>query len=104
MHFPLPCEDIRCDDLVTDEILYHARIHPEHRAHALSTDQLQQLHYWIAEVCRVAVSVDADDARFPEDWLFKHRWVSRVIVFRFPHSCLFRARARAKPKAPDFYW
>ncbi|KAF9654274.1 AtMMH-1 [Thelephora ganbajun] len=59
---------------VADEILYHARIHPEYRANTLSTQQIKKLHFWIAEVCKVAVSVDADDAKFPDDWLFKHRW------------------------------
>ena len=45
---------------------------------------MEQLHFWIAEVCRVAVSVNADDAKFPDDWLFKHRWVSRVIIVLGP--------------------
>lgn len=61
---------------LVDEILYHARIHPEHRANTLSANQLDKLHFWIAEVCRIAVSVNADDTKFPDDWLFKHRWVS----------------------------
>jgi len=32
------------------------------------------LHHKIGEVCRIAVSVNADDDKFPEHWLFKHRW------------------------------
>jgi formamidopyrimidine-DNA glycosylase len=59
-----------------DEILYHARIHPEHRANTLSAPKIQRLHFWIVEVCRIAVSVNADDKKFPDDWLFKYRWVS----------------------------
>ena len=59
-----------------DEILYHARIHPEHRANTLSAPKIQRLHFWIAEVCKIAVSVNADDTKFPDGWLFKHRWVS----------------------------
>jgi hypothetical protein len=39
------------------------------------------LHFWIAEVCKVAVSVDADDTKFPDDWLFKYRWVSQAAIF-----------------------
>ncbi|KAI0638976.1 AtMMH-1 [Trametes polyzona] len=59
---------------VADEILYHARVHPEERCNVLTDEQLDALYKQTAEVCRVAVSVNADDSKFPEDWLFKHRW------------------------------
>ncbi|PIL30896.1 hypothetical protein GSI_07065 [Ganoderma sinense ZZ0214-1] len=59
---------------VADEILYHARVHPEERCNVLTEDQLEALHTQTAEVCRFAVSVNADDSKFPEDWLFQHRW------------------------------
>lgn len=42
----------------------------------LSDEQLDALFKQTSEVCRIAVSVNADDSLFPEDWLFKHRWVS----------------------------
>ncbi|KAK7468485.1 hypothetical protein VKT23_002991 [Stygiomarasmius scandens] len=59
---------------VADEILYHARIHPEQRCNTLTTEQVQNLHHQTKHVCETAVAVDADDSKFPEDWLFKHRW------------------------------
>ncbi|KAJ7923007.1 AtMMH-1 [Mycena leptocephala] len=59
---------------VADEILYHARVHPERRSNALTDEQLIALHYQTSNVCEIAVSVDADDSKFPENWLFKHRW------------------------------
>lgn len=59
---------------VADEILYHARLHPEERANTLSEKQLLALHQQTRSVCEIAVSVDADDTQFPENWLFKHRW------------------------------
>ncbi|KAJ7139591.1 AtMMH-1 [Mycena epipterygia] len=59
---------------VADEILYHARVHPEQRANTLTDNQLNALHHQISNVCEIAVSVDADDSKFPENWLFKHRW------------------------------
>ncbi|KAL1952308.1 hypothetical protein VTO73DRAFT_1457 [Trametes versicolor] len=59
---------------VADEILYHARMHPEERCNVLSDEQLDALFKQTSEVCRIAVSVNADDSLFPEDWLFKHRW------------------------------
>jgi len=64
-----------------DEILYNARIHPEQKCNALSTEQLTALHHQTSEVCRIAVSVNADDSKFPEHWLFKHRWVSISLSF-----------------------
>ncbi|EMD41422.1 hypothetical protein CERSUDRAFT_89989 [Gelatoporia subvermispora B] len=59
---------------VADEILYHARIHPEARCHTLTDDQIAPLYRQTLEVCRIAVEVNADDSKFPEDWLFKYRW------------------------------
>ncbi|KAI0762585.1 Formamidopyrimidine-DNA glycosylase N-terminal domain-containing protein [Fomes fomentarius] len=59
---------------VADEILYHARVHPEERCNVLTDEQLALLHKQTSEVCQLAVSVNADDSKFPEDWLFKHRW------------------------------
>ncbi|KAJ3557688.1 hypothetical protein NM688_g1337 [Phlebia brevispora] len=59
---------------VADEILYHARVHPEHRCNTLSDENLENLHQSMVDVCRIAVEVNADDSKFPENWLFKHRW------------------------------
>ncbi|GJE87859.1 formamidopyrimidine-DNA glycosylase N-terminal domain-containing protein [Phanerochaete sordida] len=59
---------------VADEVLYHARVHPERRCNTLSDDEIGALHEQVQQVCRTAVEVDADDTKFPEDWLFKHRW------------------------------
>ncbi|KAF5338418.1 hypothetical protein D9758_012224 [Tetrapyrgos nigripes] len=59
---------------VADEILYHSRVHPEQRCNTLNATQLTTLHHQIKDVCQTAVSVDADDTKFPENWLFKHRW------------------------------
>lgn len=58
-----------------DEVLYHARVHPEHRCHMLSEEQVQALQKTMAYVCQTAVAVNADASKFPEDWLFNHRWV-----------------------------
>ncbi|KAH6917120.1 AtMMH-1 [Coprinopsis sp. MPI-PUGE-AT-0042] len=57
-----------------DEVLYHARIHPEQRCNTLTSDQLQSLHTNIVYVCATAVEVNADHTRFPSNWLFNHRW------------------------------
>ncbi|KAF8480849.1 AtMMH-1 [Russula ochroleuca] len=59
---------------VADEVLYHARIHPEQRCNTLSEEQIQALHLQIRNICTFAVEVNADDSKFPDNWLFKYRW------------------------------
>ncbi|KAF9458763.1 hypothetical protein BDZ94DRAFT_1172998 [Collybia nuda] len=59
---------------VADEILYHARVHPEQRCNTLTAKQLAAVHFHTSEVCRIAVSVNADDSKYPDHWLFNHRW------------------------------
>jgi formamidopyrimidine-DNA glycosylase len=65
---------------VADEILYHARVHPEQRSDTLNQEALERLYHWIVEVPKVAVAAHADDTKFPEDWLFKHRWVKKNLI------------------------
>ena len=55
--------------------MYNARIHPEQYSNTLSTVQISQLHQSIHYVCGLAVRTLADSNKFPEEWLFKHRWV-----------------------------
>lgn len=57
-----------------DEVLYNARIHPEQYSNTLSGAQVKQLHKSIQYVCGFAVDSLADSSKFPEEWLFKHRW------------------------------
>ncbi|MCJ1428975.1 hypothetical protein MMC29_006888 [Sticta canariensis] len=59
---------------VGDEILYHAAIHPETNTRALSTSQVSRLYNSLHEVSSLAVSTHADPEKFPDTWLFKHRW------------------------------
>ena len=59
---------------VGDEILYNAKIHPEQYSNTLSATQIKQLHKSIRYVCDFAVDNLADSNKFPEEWLFKHRW------------------------------
>ena len=58
----------------SDEVLYNARIHPEQYSNTLSAAQVKQLHKSIQYVCGLAVDSLADSSKFPEEWLFKHRW------------------------------
>jgi formamidopyrimidine-DNA glycosylase len=54
--------------------LYHAKLHPEQYSDTFSSAQLKQLHKSILYICQTAVDLLADSSKFPEEWLFKHRW------------------------------
>jgi formamidopyrimidine-DNA glycosylase len=77
----------------SDEVLYHARIHPEQKCNTLSQEQLQTLHEKITYVCLTATSVNADDSQFPENWLFKYRWVRFFWIHKI---CISLNQAREK--------
>ena len=57
-----------------DEIMYDAKIHPEQYSNALTPAQIKQLYKSIHYICSFAVDNLADSSKFPEEWLFKHRW------------------------------
>lgn len=59
---------------VGDEIMYHARLHPEQYSDTFSDAQLAQLYKSLMYVCGLAVETLSDSSKFPDDWLFKHRW------------------------------
>jgi formamidopyrimidine-DNA glycosylase len=40
----------------------------------LNADQIKDLHSAIHYVCSTSIGVLADSEKFPEHWLFKHRW------------------------------
>jgi formamidopyrimidine-DNA glycosylase len=65
---------IRADYCDRDEVLYQAKFHPEQYSDTFTTEQIQQLHKSIYYVCSTAIDALADMDKFPEDWLFKHRW------------------------------
>ena len=57
-----------------DEILFHARIHPEQYTGSFSDAQLDQLHKSLLHICAIAVETLADQEKFPKEWLMKYRW------------------------------
>ena len=60
---------------VADEVLFHARIHPEAVSSNLDDEQIKRLVEKVKEVCKIA-ALDAlgDSNSFPDDWLMRHRW------------------------------
>lgn len=59
---------------IADEVLYHSRLHPEQPAKSLSAAQLRDLRDAMEGVIKTACDAGADAERFPDDWLFHHRW------------------------------
>jgi len=54
--------------------LYNAKLHPEQYSDTFSSEQIKQLHKSIRYVCQTAVDFLGDSSKFPDDWLFNHRW------------------------------
>lgn len=59
---------------VGDEVLYHAKLHPEQYCDDFNDDQVKELYKAIRYVCQLAVDKLGDSDEFPEHWLFNHRW------------------------------
>jgi len=59
---------------IADETLYHAGIAPKRLASTLTREEVTALHAALIKILGHAVGVEADYTRFPEDWLFHHRW------------------------------
>ncbi|GAQ81163.1 formamidopyrimidine-DNA glycosylase [Klebsormidium nitens] len=59
---------------VADEVLYHARVHPESLAAELDEEASGRLRESIKMVLETAVAANAVSDKYPSDWLFHHRW------------------------------
>lgn len=60
--------------LSSDEILYQAALHPEIYTNSLTEAQISRLYKSLIDVTSLAVETLADETKFPESWLYKHRW------------------------------
>lgn len=59
---------------IADEVLYQSGIDPHRRAYKLSPVEIKTLRTRLKLIIDHAVRVGSDDARFPNSWLFHHRW------------------------------
>lgn len=59
---------------VGDEVLYHAKLHPEQYCDEFNDEQIKTLHESIRYVCQTAVDKLGDSDQFPKEWIFHHRW------------------------------
>jgi formamidopyrimidine-DNA glycosylase len=60
-------------NVYSDEILYHARLHPRRRVSDLSEREIHVLYDQVRAVLKTALAHDADPKRLPADWLLTHR-------------------------------
>lgn len=58
----------------SDEVLYHARVHPEQYSNTFTDSEMDRIHDAIIMVCTTACDLLADSNKFPDDWLMRHRW------------------------------
>lgn len=63
---------------VADEVLFQAGVHPASVCNKLADDQLLSIRTALVDVCRVACDADADSDKFPQTWLFHHRWANQT--------------------------
>ncbi|KAI8982582.1 hypothetical protein BDB01DRAFT_860323 [Pilobolus umbonatus] len=59
---------------VADEILYQARVHPNQYTQTLTETEINAIYDKMVYVTEYSVSVEADESKFPMDWLMKYRW------------------------------
>lgn len=59
---------------VADESLYYAKLHPEQYCNEFSDEEIKRLHGSIRHICQTAVDLLADSDKFPDTWIFNHRW------------------------------
>jgi formamidopyrimidine-DNA glycosylase len=59
---------------LADEAMYQAKIAPKRLAASLSTEEVGRLEKALKRILATAVDAEADEKRYPEEWLFHHRW------------------------------
>ncbi len=59
---------------VADEVLYQAKIAPQRAGSSLSSTELGALRKAILRVLQLAVDAGADHEKYPDTWMFHHRW------------------------------
>ncbi|OBZ87040.1 Formamidopyrimidine-DNA glycosylase [Choanephora cucurbitarum] len=92
---------------VADEILFQAKIHPAQYTNTLTDQEVSDMYHKMKYICDLAVSVEADESKFPEYWLMKHRWnkgKKNEVKGRLPNGLLLKFETvggRTSAYAPD---
>ena len=59
---------------IADEVLYHGRIAPARSCKTLTVSEVEALFEAIRFVLDTACGANADYTKFPDSWMFHHRW------------------------------
>lgn len=59
---------------IADEVLFQAGIAPARAASSLSENEVAKLVHMLGVILGVSVDAEADAERYPDGWLFPHRW------------------------------
>jgi formamidopyrimidine-DNA glycosylase len=59
---------------MADEVLYRARIDPRMPGHELDNIRCERLRDALRYVIDIALAANADDSKYPSNWLFHYRW------------------------------
>jgi formamidopyrimidine-DNA glycosylase len=59
---------------IADEALYQAGIRPSRAAATLSKSEIAKMLKVLGEIVELAVDAGANSNKYPDAWLFKHRW------------------------------
>ncbi|XP_042061935.1 formamidopyrimidine-DNA glycosylase-like isoform X4 [Salvia splendens] len=86
---------------MADEVLYQARIHPQQTASSLSKESCATLLKCINEVTDFAVEVDAENLRFPTEWLFHVRWYKKPGKINGKKIDFIKAGGRTTAYVPE---
>jgi formamidopyrimidine-DNA glycosylase len=60
-------------NVYSDEILFHARLHPRAKVQELDDGTMRELHGMLRYVLNEAIEAGADPGRMPSSWLLPHR-------------------------------
>lgn len=60
-------------NVYSDEILFHARVHPQDKVDRLSERQLNQIYKMMKNVLHKTIRYKADPDRLSRNWLLPHR-------------------------------
>ncbi len=68
-------------NIYSDEILYHARLHPKRKVGGLADAEFDRLYRRMHSVFNQAISANADADRMPDDFLLKKRDATATCSF-----------------------
>ena len=60
-------------NIYSDEILFHAKVHPKSEAAKVDDAALKSMLHWLQKVCDTAIEQKADPSRLPDSYLLPHR-------------------------------